>query len=139
MAVRDGEVARPRALGSLWFQLQTRFSGCFAGITEKTNCFCGVVNKSTKHHEFDDKVAAVVEEFAERMGRLPCADDKAEILGRFAELHPELLPDEGDRDAKSRFFLSLHKQTGYALFKSGNKRKMKPGQQPRPRRKKRNA
>jgi len=113
------QFALPRAVGSLWFQLQTRFSGCFDGVEDMDgpNAFCGIVDKSAKHQEFDEKVAAVVMEYADQEDRLPTAADKAAILKRFAELHPELLP-EGSLDARSRVLHSIHKQTGYVLFKS---------------------
>ena len=133
------QCALPRAVGSLWFQLQTRFSGCFGGVQDKDgpNAFGGIVNKSTKHQAFDDQVSAVVMEYADRMDRLPTAADKAAILRRFAELHPELLP-EGGLKARSKVLHSIHKQTGYVLFKSeAHKRKLrvkKPRvRRPRPR------
>ena len=133
------QFALPRAVGSLWFQLQTRFSGCFAGVEDAggPNAFAGIVNKSTKHKEFDDQVAAVVMEYADREDRLPTAADKAAILERFAERHPELLP-EGNLEARSKVLNSIHKQTGYVLFKSEaykcKVRKLRAGKKPRARR-----
>jgi hypothetical protein len=128
----------PRCEDSLWFQLQTRFAGCFSGSLDRdwSGCFGGIINKSTKHIAFDEKVAATLIAYMDTTGKASTKEDREAIVKLFATRHPDLM--KNSVDDRSKVLHSIHKQTGSVFFVSrahetNTKRKRtRPRREPRP-------